>query len=337
MIERNERPLTREDYSSAEDWNKHLHYAGEFDRFDDDEVGWSYTPGIGPYSDLARAIGGHSERAHATAWEKYGASDHLALDQLKRAYKAVALANYRGRVLDNHLTITWSTMGFRDHHTIADLQQKVLELFRKWFLNRGYWPALLWVLENSGRRGLHTHMLISVPGELRRDFKCYAERAVETACKASVDRTPGQKTVKLTGRSTVSTVRQWGMFKYLFKGLTPKAALRNARTGFEFVRFSSYARLPMRPQGEVLVKRFGVSRDLDKAAQLAWRVGGGPALDLDPEKSARDLFGDGFYRWYLDSAGWSSPSCGNSISDLGRLLEARSQTEMEAWPFKLPI
>jgi hypothetical protein len=337
MTERPERPLTRDDFSSLEQWNQYCFKGGDLPWCDQDEPGWQYPAGTGPYSDLTRALYGHSERAYAITWEKYGASHYLALEQLERAYGAVALANYRGRLFEDHLTIVWTTLGFWDHHSIALCQKRVLELFRKWFLNRGYWPALVWVLENSGRRGLHTHLLISVPRELRHDFKRYVEQAVETVCKKPVVRTPGGSTVKLTGGPTTSTDRQWHLFKYLFKGLSPSVTIQNASTGFERVSFSRYAKLPAQAQGEVLVKRFGVSRDLDRAAQLAWRAAGGPSLDLDGNKSAREIFGDQFFRWYLDSGGWSSVPCDNSISDLQRLLKGRNHKEPEPWSFKLPI
>lgn len=68
MTERPERPLTRDDFFSLEDWNRHCHEATELPWCDQDVAVWKYPSGTGHYSDLARAVYGHTERAVTSVW-----------------------------------------------------------------------------------------------------------------------------------------------------------------------------------------------------------------------------------------------------------------------------
>jgi hypothetical protein len=300
MTERPERPLARGDFSCAEQWNRHCHEGGELPWCDQEETGWKYPSGTGYYSDLARAIYGPTERAYARTWEGYGVTDHLSFEHFERAYRALALANCRGRVLDMHISISWSTVGVESDISVFDLHQRFLELVRKWCVRVGVWPAWLWVLERGARIGLHTHMIIAIPPALRRDFVLYAKEAAATVSPVPLLDTPQSKTIFIVQRPTENVDRQWWHFRYLFKGLRPD--LVKVSPSKALTPFAAIAAIRLRGQGEVSVKRFGVSRELDEATLKRWsafhRL---PEMNPVAANVPSDLYHRQFYAWYCDN------------------------------------
>lgn len=297
MIERPERPLTREDFFSAEEWHRHCHDGGQVPWCDQEESGWRYPAGRGHYSALARAIYGHSERAYARTWEGYGVTDHLSFDHFERAYRALALANCRGRVLDMHISVSWSTVGVTSDLTVFDLHQRFLELIRKWCIQAGFWPAWLWVLERGARMGLHTHMIIAIPPEWRRKFVFYAKQAAAVVSPAPLLDTAESKTIHIVHRPTQNVDRQWWWFRYLFKGLRPD--LMKLSPGSPPRPFAPIAGIRPQPQGEVSVKRFGVSRELDQSSFDRWSTFHIlPEINVASANTPSDLYDDRFFRWH---------------------------------------
>ena len=290
--------LTRADFLSEEDWLRYRHEGG-FPPWDEDAEEARCIPpvGSGQWAALTRAINGPDEEAYRRTWEGYGVSGHLSVDDFVRGYQAVALANCRERVMDIHLTVTWSTMGITTDLEVQRHHRLLLAKVHRWYAAHHCWPSLLWVLERGKRHGLHSHLLVGAPPELRAELCAFLYQAADEAVAPNKPlETPGLHTT-FVGCERQDVEVQWRRLRYFYKEADPAAGWTAHRTG-AWCSLPKVAVLDLKDEGEVWVDRMGVSRGLDSEAFAVWaaRVALPPIKPLEAEVP-HDLFGFDFVSW----------------------------------------
>lgn len=298
-MEKDPPPLTRADFLDEEGWLRHLHEGG-LPPWTEGEEGAVYTPpqGSGEYAQRTRALYGSDEEAFRLTWEGYGVTDFLSVEDFVRAYQAVALANCRDRVLDFHLTVSWSTVGITGDREVAAYQGLLVRLINEWFASFNCWPSLLWVLERGDKYGLHTHMLLGTDPVLTHAFWPFLQTVVGRVIAPRVPlRTESSKTSLVVWDRQGGIRKQWATLRYMFKGAARNAGWLTPGSTFRFLR--DVAGLQLEYEGEVTVQRMGVSRGLDTEAVAAWRNAVQlPDLELVNARGPQDLYHNRFHEWY---------------------------------------
>lgn len=286
---------TRDEFQSADLWHRYCRNAGLSPWEEEGHDDFSVPAGKGPSADLARATYGHSNYGFAYTWEGARVSDHLSLRHFKRGYRAVALANCRGRVLDVHISVSWSTVGVTDDDAVLHCQRRLLEKIDEWSRARLIWPAWIWVLERGRRIGLHTHLLLSMTITRRAQLRDYLPKAIQEVVGRPVLHTPESKTVVMSAPPEIANEdRQWEKFRYLFKGLGPGEGRDAERLA------ALLPGQPLKPQGEVSVLRFGVSPEIGPFALRRWaKEIALPPMEIPDRGDARALYATDFFGWYL--------------------------------------
>jgi hypothetical protein len=201
--------------------------------------------------------------------------------------------------MNTAMSITWSTVGIHGDQQVLGSQKRFLERLRKWFDHRGIWPAWIWALERGRKRGLHSHLLISVPGELAKDFRVGVRAILEGVVKRPLVETKNEKTVDFAVRQGVQIVAQWEDFRYIMKGLEPGSFGWRAEDDLDELHLEDRARIRTRPQGIVTLKRLGMSRELDSASYGRWAaVNDFPAAKITDDPT-QQLYDDRFWQWFV--------------------------------------
>lgn len=293
------RPLRRKDFDSLEGWLRYRHEAGERP-FEDPAENFA-LPDIGHYAGLAKAVYGHNPRQFARAFEDYGVTTGITKKQYERNFRAIALANCLGMVLNTKIDITWQTVGVESDITVAARQRAFLDWLRRWLERRGAKAAWMWVLEVGSTRGLHSHILVHVPSKFQVRDKMkdagvsgptFAEQAKKELARIVGRRLvdePGRKTVLIRHRAALEDILfQWIWFDYRMKGLERSARAEAQRLGQH--RLSD--------QGMVTSKRTGVSRLLDKAS--VDRFVKANMFPFFTDEQGRFLMDGRFFDWHRD-------------------------------------
>lgn len=266
----------RDDFIDANDYHRFLHEGGFPIELEEDFNG---IGGIGPYSNLLGAIIGHTyfEYERTGPLRDVHWSRAVTQEQFEKAYKAIALANCQGCLMDSRMDVSWSTSGLKSDVDKAEALRRFLEALHGWFDRRGEPARVIWVQERSKKMGLHTHFQLHVPRELKEDFRRAAPKMLETAMKRSLVTKGPVKTLKMEirrGSAFVGDVRtQWIKFRYLMKGRTGR-------------------------QGDVPFKRLGVSRFLDEGAVSAWLVDNRAPRDLKKPSRPKPPLDDRYIRCF---------------------------------------
>lgn len=294
--------LTREDFDSHEDWLRYCHEGGlDVTEGREDFAG---IRGTGYYASLHGAILGQSRRTYRHTWLEHRrvrvATNSISRTQFSKARRAVAFANCMGMVMNTAVDITWSTVGVTGDASVARRQMAFLDALRRWFDRNGVTAAWVWVLEQGETLGLHSHILMHVPDELTLEFRNYAKATLTRIVKRPLLNTDDLKTLLIQHRRREQIIPQWWRFRYMMKGVKPNLVLV---VGEEFGQAMNYADrvgVSPKPQGDVGVKRLGVSRALDDSAFKRWA-----ALNEFPDVAIRpnadELYDDRFLRWFWEN------------------------------------
>ncbi|WP_018259641.1 hypothetical protein [Methylobacterium sp. WSM2598] len=227
-----------------------------------------------------QAVFGRNQQEYGRAVGSWGLTQALSTKQFRQGYEAIALANCFGKVLNTFLSITWSRVGITDPAAVAEAHRRYLELLRKACLScrdedgkRCVPYALVWVIENGRRHGLHSHILMVMPKARKPWLRRQVEFAVKTISGQSVQRRLGTRAVRILHRHDRDVIAQWRLFQYMMKGLVvPKERrLLDPEQARVPVPVQQAARVKLRSQGLVATKRFGVSRNLDRMNVAALR------------------------------------------------------------------
>ncbi|RWB44802.1 MAG: hypothetical protein EOQ46_12870 [Mesorhizobium sp.] len=268
-MDRPERPLTRSDFFSDEDWRRHCLEGGLDPRIDG---GRGYSPATSPghFGGLYNAINGWEPEQYPVRPYRQG-GEHLTADQYVDAYEAVATSNVLGQVMNAHVVVAWGTVGLEEEADVAGATERFLEGVRKWTDKVGVLGRWFWVLERGQRQGLHLHLLLHLPRGYQADFKRWASRAIGRISGVEPVNTEQSHTLHVRmDRDEVAF--QWRTFRYLFKGLRPGSGIRSPGDARMLLDIADKAGLTLEHQGNFGVKRFGVCRSLAKGARTRhWR------------------------------------------------------------------
>jgi hypothetical protein len=155
----------------------------------------------------------------------------ISVRQFRELYNAVAFANLQGAILDTHITVSWSMLGFEDDSQISHaLQLGLIKHAREWSRHKedplGRPFCWIYAHERGAKLGLHTHLLLFIPVELRPKFDAWLRTRVRKLARRRP--LPNEKAVHI---SRVRSDRhrqlwhQWRQLGYLMKSVDPAATL----------------------------------------------------------------------------------------------------------------
>jgi hypothetical protein len=296
-MDQDQPPLTRADFLDQDSWFRYCRLGG-VDPYADEELATCAPQGPGENAQLFGAIYGSTaeslQRTLAGGW-----SAHLNYAEFERAYRAVAFANCRGIVLDTFVTITWRMLGIKTDEAVDRCQARLLADLQRWCDDHRVRPAWVWVLEKGRRRGLHTHMLISIPGTLVGVFRPWLMTQLPRLTGADLITTKESRTVDIKPLHAEGVGAQWSVFRYLFKGLSPRLVRTDARTGVQ-VRVHEIAGLKLNNEGEMVAARCGVAGALEPISIAAWAATHPSLPPVNPAHAngPNDLYTDTYLRWH---------------------------------------
>jgi hypothetical protein len=149
---------------------------------------------------------------------------------------------------------------------------------------------------------LHSHVAVCVPHDYKERFEQWALRAVQTISGRPPVRDRRRKiwTVKVNHGPDRELRVQWKLFQYLMKGMSPDTRVKNPTNRFAPRPLKTVAGLKLQSQGEILTKRAGVAREIDRAAQRSfWAEHDGPPCALRAgATNPGELYTDLYLRWF---------------------------------------
>ncbi len=268
-MDKEELPLTRDDFPDKESWLRHC-YEGGIDLAREAGEDFAGLIGTGLYGHRLSSIYGATRLDYLRAWGAWGVSRSLQWQQFKKGYEAVAFANCMGVVLDTTLDITWSLQGITSDRQVADSQKAFLDAIRRWLERHDRMAAFYWVLERGARRGLHTHIALHVPDTKMYEFNTYSRATLAHIVKGPLHHVNHERTLYFQPRRGGNIFRQWQRFTYMMKGLDENLMWLDKKNPAASARVKDWKFIPFKPQGEIAVKRMGVSRILDIASRRRW-------------------------------------------------------------------
>lgn len=249
--------------------------------------------GSGPESDLVR--GTFEVRKSRT----HSQSRVLSPRDFQRLYKAVAVANLEGLVLNTFVTISWTLAGLSAPSSVRGAQAAFQERLTSWFqyrrdLDASYPPyAGVWVKEVGRTMGLHTHYLLHVPHRDRAIFARWVRRSVSKATDAD----PGAARTTARGRALYATHvadlkddwrQQWDVFRYMSKGLDPDALASVFSASQQRMLAAEYTGLSLlSDEGVIEGQRCGRSRAISNAAIAPWQPVYDAVMDAEWRSAGR--------------------------------------------------
>lgn len=199
---------------------------------------------------------------------------HLSVKEVGRLYSAVAYANRKGMVFNAHITIAWELLGIAkvDHSEAAIALKAFCKGLLTWARYHGPSPAkneiaYVYVHEASEKLGLHTHLLVAVPPELRKQLKSWAPKGVRGLSK--VEEIPVEAVrVESKLRRKPHLEGQWRWFGYLCKGIDFLATVKTHNK--QRILASWLLHHKLNAPGEVRCRKMiGVSSNIAESAQKA--------------------------------------------------------------------
>lgn len=291
-------PLTRADFDTAEQWHRYRHEGG-LEPFERGPAGDGVRGASGHYGELTRAIYGATRREFQRVWQGWGESRNVSFEKVQWVFRAIAFANCLGRVLSTRFDVTWSTVGVTSDRDVADAQRELLDWLRRWLDRHADWAAFVWVLERGPEKGLHSHILLHCPDGMGEKLRQDAEAALTRIAGRPLVNEPSRKTFKIQPRGA-DIVSQWKRFRYMMKGIDPDGGWSDGDEPSGFFRHTERLHIDAAPQGDISVKRVGVSRALDKASFERWSsLNDFP--DMTIERFGAWLYDSRYWSWYCEN------------------------------------
>ena len=222
--------------------------------------------------------------------------------EFHRAYNAVTYANEHGLLLDTMITfhleqLSLAANGNREPETLGKLDRDFKRRLNQWFRDRHLPNLYIGVTENGPVKGLHTHLLLWVPGverwmqaegrapawirgELRQWLKSYCERNYGVRLADAL---------MCSGGNRPDEYSQWRKFHYMMKSANPLEVVvqgKNHVSGRDLLLGGLIANHHARtgPIPDSLKVSF-ISRDLDVGAQRS----GVPPIGYNAANQVPDL------------------------------------------------
>lgn len=216
---------------------------------------------------------------------------HMTKEQFAELYSATCFANTQGRLLNAHLPITWSCLGYTDHEEAAKALVRFTKCLREWCWENGFVAVYAYSHECGDTVGLHTHFLTAIPDAHLRDFKRWALR-----CLAGISRIKPmpEEACKPVVRAGQSVYAQWALLHYACKGISPYATIRQSSGEAIFMR--DLLGCDYEAPGEVRCKkRCGTSTNIGASARK--KAGFHSLLDQGVAHYDRLIEGVEFREW----------------------------------------
>lgn len=184
-----------------------------------------------------------------------------------------------GKALNAHVVVVWSMIPDIDEAKAAKILGRYLNEASKWVAVKGGPRSptrqggelhYVWVHENAPDRGFHTHILMNIGAEFRKEFDVWSRSCLARLCKTAFHEKAFRVVLSRSRREIDQVQRVWSWFRYLMKQLDPGA-------GLGFFSNNIYSEMAMReivkpwPIREWLpirlTKRVGVSHSIGDGAQ----------------------------------------------------------------------
>jgi hypothetical protein len=238
----------------------------------------------------------------ATQLDRSPVATNISVEQFVNLYSAVAFANGNGVLLDVHVIIHWSRLGYRSHEEAAEaLQERFIKHLDSWYyyqqeknVSRTMQPlAWIYTHECSAKGEFHTHFLTHVPVRLRDEFRAWMRKR---AGKLEVRGGSTKGAVRVVGPPSDPIGRQWRFFQYLCKGLDPDAVVPLYQSGAP-CRLLNFIQFQYINPGHIECKqRFGMSRNINAASRNKVRFRSAAELG---KFDVRELYNSAAYdEWY---------------------------------------
>ena len=242
---------------------------------------------------------------------------YITGEQFHELYAAVSVANRCGEIMNVRLDCTWAMMGFKDESAVMKMLGHLLKNFSEWCSSKDINCAWIYVNEVGQTFGLHTHMMLSVPNEMRPAFRKWVKAFL---MKNSLVTPIPKEAVKIQTRPSDAIGRQWRSFQYLCKGVSPYAVKK--ANNDENVYLSSLIQYGHENPGQMSCKRIGVSTHIGKTIRK--QIGFKSLLD-EGVTDIRDLYSDKEYRkWQEDEWSNREVSAADVIASLDDILSRSS-------------
>lgn len=134
-----------------------------------------------------------------------------------RVFKAINFANYNGQILNAMLTVNWHEAGYKLLEETDGAYRKFMNRLEKFMAYRNVPNHYYTVFENSGPRGVHSHICLHVPNRIGTEFRAWAALSLVDVLGKPMPR--GQFHIGIYEEEYIYA--QWQHFKYCMKGLNP--------------------------------------------------------------------------------------------------------------------
>lgn len=216
---------------------------------------WSFTRGNGFDVQLLKAVVGHSPEAFDQTIQA-GEFLHITAEECIDVYNAIAFANALGRILNTHISITWSTVGLADDAQIQAATARLLHSLEATCAQHNFPVAWVSVMERGKKRGLHTHILMSCRTEWIDQLSIWLRESVASIAHLKPLIGTAGETVSVKANEERNTNIQWSIFRYLMKGMDP-AATHKFATGIR--PLAETLGIALKDQGAFVGKRVRIA------------------------------------------------------------------------------
>ena len=210
---------------------------------------------------------------------------YLSFTQVAQLANAAAFAASIGYPLNAQITLAWERIPGFSAYDLPQLQGALMLRLAQWLKRRGVTLRCVWVRERVSGRGLHTHLMLSLPLTLKDEAQAFL-----TASGGFVD-TPRSKGVWI--ECGACTAAAWaGSLRYFAKGLDHRDFVYGSCGSTE--NLGVLLGVDHRgSQGVIPCKRSGTSENLGPKARsrAGWREVRDPlglSFILNPERLANE-------------------------------------------------
>lgn len=210
---------------------------------------------------------------------------YLSFNQVAQLGNAAAFAASMGHPLNAQITLAWECVPGFSAYDLPQLQGALMLRLGQWLRRHGVTLRCVWVRERVSGRGLHSHLLLSLPSTLREEAQAFL-----TASGGFVDTARSKGVWVECGAGTAAA---WaGSLRYFAKGLDhrdfvygPCGSTENLGVLLGVDHRGS--------QGIIHSKRSGISENLGPKARskAGWREVRDPlglSFILNPERLANE-------------------------------------------------
>jgi hypothetical protein len=150
----------------------------------------------------------------------------LSTEEVGEVISASEYAHCANYILDVSVCVNWTCMGLVNPSDVQRSWKRFKKCKRDWFAQRGAPQA--WIAVFEATKGLHTHLVVSLPPMLRGDFKRWCRAWVMNECeRRHVDFNP--KSLAISRHNEQQPRLHWQLTHYLIKGADVDAVVQSGQ------------------------------------------------------------------------------------------------------------